>query len=146
MENDLFSATETLHNAFEEVLKNEKKNYKKWGIRDQVKRLKESIEQRNLTVSEKLLLCYGQEEETLFPSREGNKLSRQKAFDKHRQAHEEAARVLDTFYALPEEEKEHIRKELGIKFIEEPVEKPSKNNTTTPFEHNKNKGQKNGKQ
>lgn len=146
MDNDLFTATETLHNAFEEVLKNEKKDYRKWGIRDQVKRLKESIEQRNLTVSEKLLLCYGQEDETLFPSKKGNEQSRQKAFDKHRQAHEEAARVLDTYYALPEKEQERIRKELGIKFAYEPTKKPPKNNTTTPFEHNKNKGQKNGKQ
>ena len=84
MDNDLFTAVETLYNAFEEVLKNEKKDYWKCGIRDQVKQLKESIEQRNLTVSEKLLLCYGQEDETLFSYRKGNEQSKQKAFDKHR--------------------------------------------------------------
>ena len=44
------------------------------GFRDQIKRLKQAIEQRNLTVSEKLLLCYGSSEE-LFPSREGKKKS-----------------------------------------------------------------------
>lgn len=39
-----------------------------------------------------------------------------KAFDKHRQAHEEAACVLDVYYVLLEKEYERVRKELGIKF------------------------------
>lgn len=62
------------------------------------------------------MLCYGQEDETLFSSRKGNEQSKQKAFDKHRQAHEEAARVLDIYYVLLEKEYERVGKELGIKF------------------------------
>lgn len=145
MDNDLFTATETLNNAFGEVLKNEKNKGHKWGLRDQIKRLKQAIEQRNLTVSEKLLLCYGSGEE-LFPSREGKKKSEQEFRKKALSINDEFLRLFEELRALPKEEQERINKELDIhRLFSTSVTEPSKDNTKTAFEHNKNKGKKNGK-
>ncbi len=144
MDNDLFIATETLNNAFKEVLKNEKYKGRKWGMHWQFKRLKEAIEQRHLTVSEELLLSYGPSED-LFVSRDSKKKSEQELRRKGKQANYEFRQLIDKFLSLPEEEQKRIRKELEFDKLFSTSEEPSKNNTTTPFEHNKNKGGKNGK-
>lgn len=145
MDNDLFNATEILNSAYKEALNNERVNNRKWGFRGQVKRLKEAIEQRNLTVSEKLLLCYGPKEE-LFSSRSGDKRAEQEAHNKGKGVQEELARLFDELHNLPKSEQDRIRKELGIEkgSITEVV-KPSENNTTDAFEHSNSKDSKNGK-
>lgn len=143
MDNDLFIATETLQNAFKEVLKNEKNKSRKWGMRWQVKRLKEAIEQRHLTVSEKLLLCYGPSED-LFTSRDSKKKAEQDFKQKAKQVHDEQKELFEAFLSLPEEEQDRIRKELGLDKLFPSKEELLKNNTTTPLEHNDNEGQENG--
>lgn len=140
MDNDLFSATETLNTAFKEVLKsNEPKN--KYGMRAMYARLKKAIEQRNLTVAEKLLLCYNPDEKDLFASRDtkNNKYERIKAI------HNEDKLLWDAFRKLPKKEQDRIWKEIGLDRVFSSKEGLLKNNTTTPFEHNKKKGGKNGK-
>lgn len=143
MDNDLFIATETLQSAFEEVLKNEKVKSRKWGMRGQVKRLKEAIEQRHLTVSEKLLLCYGSDEE-LFSSRDSQKKIAAERKEKRTAISDEFMRIYEEYKKLPEEEQDRVRKELELDKVFPWIKSPE-NNTTTPFELNKNKGQKNGK-
>lgn len=142
MDNDLFTATETLNSAFREILKKENKA-SKWSIREHYKHLRQALTHRGLTVSEKLLLCYGNEEE-LFSSRDGKKQQIQETHKKRQDVFKEFHKLLTEFCELPEEEQERIRKELGFTGPSS-VAKPQKDNTTTAFEHNKNKGKKNGK-
>lgn len=144
MDNDLFSATETLNTAFKEVLKsNEPKN--KYGMRAMFVRLKKAIEQRNLTVSEKLLLCYDFDEKDLFASRDTKKRKFEDNREKAIAAHNEDKLLWDAFRKLPKPERDRIWKEMGMDKMFPLEEEPLDNNTTTPFEHNKNKGGKNGK-
>lgn len=144
MDNDLFSATETLNSAYKEVLKNNKPR-SKWGVGGMFTRLKEAIEQRNLTVSEKLLLCYNFDEKDLFTSRDIEKHKQEENREKAKALHEESKLLWDTFRKLPKEERDRIWKEMGMDKMFPLEEEPLDNNTTTPFEHNKNKGGKNGK-
>lgn len=54
--------------------------------------------------------------------------------------------LFEELRALPKEEQERINKELDIhKLFSTSVAEASEDNTTTAFEHNKNKGKKNGK-
>lgn len=139
MDNDLFSATETLNNAYKEVLKNNRPS-NRWGMREMFARLKMAIEQRNLTVSEKLLLCYNPDEKDLFASRD----TKNNKYEKIKAIHNEDKLLWDAFRKLPEKEQDRIWKEIGLDRMF-PKEDLLKNNTTMSFEHNKKKGGKNGK-
>ena len=144
MDNDLFTATETLDSAFREVLKNNKpKN--KWGTRSVFKRLKEAIEQRNLTISERLLLCYSPDHKELFSSRDAKTKNREYMRKKMVDVRNEEKLLWETFRKLPKGEQDRIWKEIGMHDLFHRGEKPLENNPTTAFEHNKNKGKKNGK-
>ncbi len=140
MDNDLFSATETLNNAYKEVLKNNRFRNRR-GMREMFARLKIAIEQRNLTVSEKLLLCYNPDEKDLFASRNTNK----NKYEKVKILHKEERLLWDTFRKLPKKEQDRIWKELGLNKMFPPEEELLKNNTTDAFEHSNSKGGKNGK-
>ena len=143
MDNDLFTATETLHSAFEEVLRNENK-VRKWSVREHYRRLRQALTHRKLTVSEKLLLCYGSGEE-LFPSREGKKQSEQEARKKRQDIFREHLELLTKFCELPEEEQERIRQEVFEEENKIPDDKPLETRSTRPLELNSSKDSKNGK-
>ena len=68
----------------------------------------------------------------------------QETHKKRQDVFKEFHKLLTEFCELPEEEQERIRKELGFTGPFS-TEKAQKDNTTTAFEHNKNKGKKNGK-
>lgn len=143
MDNDLFAATETLNAAFKEALESNKpKN--KWGTRSVFKRLKEAIEQRSLTLPEKLLLCYDIDHKDLFPSRNTKAENMEHILKKHSSIMDEEKLLWETFRNLPKSERDRIWKEIGMHDLFNKGEKPLGNNTTTAFEHNKNKGKKNG--
>lgn len=135
MDNDLFTATETLNNAFKEVLKKEQVKNKKWNIRAQINRLRKALAQRNLTISEKLLVCYGTEE-NLFPSKTGVKQTQQEIRAKRKNAFNEYHELLTKFCELPEEEQERIRQEVFAEEAKIPDDEQSRNRSVTLFEPN----------
>lgn len=144
MDNDLFTATETLNSAFREVLEQNKPK-SKWGRRSVLKRLKEAIEQRNLTISEKLLLCYNVDHKDLFSSRDTKSRNEEHLRKKFIATGNEEKLLCDTFRKLSKNEQDRIWKEIGMYDLFHREEKSLRNNNTKPFEHSKNKGRKNGK-
>ena len=97
MDNDLYTATETLRSAYQEAIEND--TLKIMGTRWQFKRFKEAITQRNLTISERLLLCYEPKKE-LFPSKKGKETSDEIYQEKALRTHNESLKLRDEFWKL----------------------------------------------